>query len=276
MIEKELRFQDKPYRMVYFSPEKNNAIILLIHGLAEHIGRYQEFGQIMSKYNYNVCGIDLYGHGKSPGKRGDMLEEIELYALLDSLYDQIQIDYPERPIILMGHSMGGNIAASYLMHTHRDFKALILSSPWLALVDKPNIFLVGFARLMHKIYPSLQISANIDANKISKIQHEVEAYQNDPLNHTSLTPRLFINRHKASVEIIENADKINIPTLVLQGKADKIIAYQGAEAFAKRNSALIKLSIFEKGYHEMLHDEEREEFCETVLDFLALKVLLRF
>ena len=101
------------YNGYYSKAEKPLGAIAVLHGIGEHFGRYEKFADYMARRGYSVYGIDLPGHGKSPGIRGQIGKRDEFYGLVDTLLDHVRHEEPGVPKYLMGHSMGGNLALSY-------------------------------------------------------------------------------------------------------------------------------------------------------------------
>lgn len=258
----------------YYTGEVSNAIIVLVHGLGEHSGRYASWAQKFNQYNYAVCALDLPGHGQSEGKRGDIIRFSDFYKILDHFLTIVRAHFPDKPIILYGHSMGGNIAANYVLKRKPALKALILSSPWIKLTVKPNAFKYFLGKLMHKIYPQYHDKTNLNPFFISRIPEEVKKYESDPLVHSRITPALFFPLYFKGMQLIEKAPDIYLPTLIFHGTDDKLTSPLASEKFAHGNSK-IDCKLYEGGYHELHNDICREELFEDILDWLSVHVVMR-
>lgn len=267
-------YDSERYHYRYFTGNTSNAIILLIHGLGEHVGRYEQWAKRFNPYNYAVCALDLPGHGLSYGKRGHVKQIENIYDIIDIFIDKIKEDFPEKPIILYGHSMGGNIAANYLIKRTPSVKALILSSPWIRLAIKPNFFKFQFGKLMYKLYPKFSDKTGLDPNFISRIPEEVNLYKYDKLVHGRITPALFFPLFFNGLALLSKTKKIYCPTLVFHGSGDNLTSHKASEQFALGNDKIDFVS-YEGGFHELHHDVCRDELFENILDWLSIHVVMR-
>lgn len=274
-MEKFIDFQGKKFFYKYHAKPENNIVIAMIHGLGEHIGRYDEWAAKFQEYNYAFCGFDLYGHGQSDGKRGSMPSMDFLFDSIDCFLENLEKEFAGKPIVLYGHSMGGNIVANYMIKRKPQIAGVILTSPWLLLAKKPPLFQFLLAKLMIKIYPNYGDKTGLDANLISRIPEEVAKYKSDKLVHRSITPGLFVPLYFLGESAIKHANKIkNIPIFIAHGTDDKLTSYKGSESFAKNNqNATLKL--FENARHELHHDVCAQELFENQLDWLSANVKYR-
>jgi alpha-beta hydrolase superfamily lysophospholipase len=274
-MEKFIDFQGKKFFYKYHAKPENNIIIAMIHGLGEHIGRYNHWAEKFQEYNYAFCGFDLYGHGQSDGKRGSIPSMEFLFDSIDFFLEHLENEFPGKPIVLYGHSMGGNIVANYLLNRPSKIAGCILTSPWFRLTEKPPIFQFLLAKLMIKIYPNYSDKTGLDANRISRIPEEVEKYQKDSLVHGKITPGLFVPLYFMGEHAIKKANKIkNIPIFIAHGTDDKLTSYKGTEAFAKNNSN-VTLKLFNEARHELHNDLCAQELFENLLDWLSAHVKYR-
>lgn len=267
-------FMDGKFHYQYFTGEVSNAVIVLIHGLGEHSGRFENWARRFNAYNYAVCALDLPGHGLSSGKRGHIYKFSDFYKVIDQFIAQVRTDFPDKPIVLYGHSMGGNIISNYVLKRNPLAKALILSSPWLKLAVKPNVFKYFLGKLMYKIYPQFHDTTNLNPAFISSIIEEVEKYKTDKLVHNRITPALFFPLYIKGMKMIERAKDIYLPTLVFHGSKDNLTSHEASKKFASGNAKIDFISI-EGGFHELHHDVGREELFEKIIDWLAVHVVMR-
>lgn len=274
MIQNYFEYDEEKVFYQDFTGDTSNAIILLVHGLGEHSGRYESWARKFNHYNYGVVALDLPGHGKSDGKRGDIIKFSDFYNVLDILMERIRKDFPHKPIILYGHSMGGNIITNYLLKRKPKVKAVILSSPWLKLTIKPSAFKYFVGKLMHKVYPQYHDKTNLNANFISRIPDEVEKYKSDKLVHGRITPALFFPLYLKGMKMVERAKEFYLPTLVFHGTGDNLTSHAASQKFTHGND-LIDFKSYEGGYHELHNDICREELFEDIIDWLSVHVVMR-
>lgn len=267
-------FKDEKVHYQYFTGDTSNAVIILIHGLGEHSGRFEAWARKFNTYNYAVCALDLQGHGLSYGKRGHIHKFSDFYKVIDLFIEQVKKDFPEKSITLYGHSMGGNILANYILKRKPAVKALILSSPWLKLAVKPNVFKYFLGKLMYKIYPQFHDTTNLNPAFISRIPEEVVKYKTDKLVHGRITPALFFPLYLKGIKMVERAKEFYLPTLVFHGSEDNLTSHDASKKFADGNDKIDFISM-EGGYHELHHDLCREELFEKIIDWLSVHVVMR-
>ncbi|MCX7845712.1 MAG: lysophospholipase [Dictyoglomaceae bacterium] len=249
--------------MIYYfkkgKPERG--WILLVHGLGEHIGRYEGLIEELLKKHFGVIGFDLPGHGKSKGKRGDTSIE-EIIIIINNLTKEIE------RFFIFGHSLGGLVAIRYAQEYPEKIKALIASAPVLYL--KTDFITKIFANIFVKIFPSITLDNRLNLNYLSRNKKAIEKYMKDPLVHRRISLRLG-NSMLKNIEIAhKKAELISVPTLFLIPSEDKIVPPIGAKIFFSNMKISDKFYIeFPGGYHELFEDEEHsEKFYEQIYNFL--------
>lgn len=248
---------------------KTNGLILIIHGMGEHGGRYAHVAKFFNQFNYTVCALDHYGHGKSDGKRGDMPSLEFMYDYMAEFIHEVEKKYGKKPTVLYGHSMGGNAVANYLIWRKHSFKTAIITSPWFTLPTEPPAWKVFMAKVMMKIFPSFPDKTNLDASAISRNRVEVDKYIHDPLVHDSITPRMFLPMQEAGLMAIDYAERIHIPVLLMHGKSDQLTNITGSVLFYENNPEYVTFQAWEGGYHELHNDIIQSEVLEFMIDWLA-------
>lgn len=245
-------------------------IICLVHGHGEHIGRYEHFATHFVDQGIAVFAVDLRGHGKSEGKRGHAPNYDLLLSDVEELIKSARVEYNDTPIILYGHSMGGNLVAGFILQNNmKELEAAVLSSPWLTLAFDPPSAQVKLAKLVRKILPSLTQHSKLDANLLSKDAQVVSAYQNDPLVHDLMSPSLFLGMLKGGQDALKKANELKLRTLVMHGDDDKITSADSSRQFAEDSGAEFKLW---KGLkHEPHNEPEQNEVLNFVSDWILKK-----
>lgn len=270
---KEFNWQQKGYRIYAQSWQINNpvAIVCLIHGMGEHSSRYTHVIDFFNTHNISVYSFDHIGHGLSEGKRG---HTSDYNFLLDSVETIISIAMKENenvPLLLYGHSMGGNVVANYLLKRTGKVSAAILSAPWFTLPFEPPKFKVNLAKFMNRIYPAFSDNTNLDVTAISRDKDVIEAYKNDTLIHSKITPSFFLSCFDAGKWAKENGDKLTIPTMVMHGTEDRLTSFKGSEEFATTNT-LIEFKGYKGLYHELHNEPEKQIVLHDVLEFITSKL----
>ncbi|MFN3691799.1 MAG: lysophospholipase [Fervidobacterium sp.] len=247
------------------SKDKKNAkdardTVVIVHGLGEHIGRYERLINMLIEEGFCVIGFDLPGHGKSSGKRGHTSIE-EVLSVIDSVTKDVD------NFILFGHSLGGLIAVRYTETRPTRVKKLIVSSPALHLEPKKSqLFLL---KLFSVLMPRLTLSNGIDPNLLSRNKEAVQMYISDPLVHD----RISINLGKSMIKNVELAyqqsGRIVCPTAILVGTDDKVTPPIGAKTFYQELKCNKFMKEFDGGYHELFDDlEHSDEFHKTILTLI--------
>ena len=243
------------------------AVVVLVHGMGEHSGRYKHVAKKLTNNDYSVVAFDHFGHGKTGGKLGHNPGFDAVLESITKTIDKAKEEFPNKPIFLYGHSMGGNAVINYSLRINNNLKGLIATSPFLKLAFQPPAIKLAVGKLLQKIAPSITMGNELDANDISRDKNEVEKYISDPLVHDKISPNFSITFIETGKWAIENATNLKTPMYLLHGTADKIIDYKGTEAFAN-NSVKATLKLYEGGYHELQNDLCQEEMLQDVVLWL--------
>ncbi len=251
---------------IYFQnwlPEgEPKGILLIVHGLAEHSGRYMNVVNHFVPQGYAVYGLDHLGHGKSSGTRV-YVKRFEDYAeTLKIYFDRI---HPSKPVFLVGHSMGGLIGAIYLLDHQAELTGAVLSGPAVKVPDKitPGIIFVG--KVLSALVPKFGL-LELEAEGVCRDSAVVNAYINDPLVYRGkTTARLAAEMLKAMQMIGIRASKIALPIMIVQGGADRLVAPAGARMlYDSVGSAEKELRVYEGFYHEVFNEPEHEKVLADV------------
>ena len=249
--------------MIVSPGDKLRAVIILIHGHGEHIGRYNHVAEHFVKKNIGFTGVDLPGHGRSDGKRGHIKSFSQLYEMADILLHECRKTFPGIPVILYGHSLGGVIALDYILKKNSEVKAGVITSPLLRMAYKPAPVKVAMASVIKYILPGLTQSSGLPVHYISHNPEEIEKYKNDALMHDKCSASLFDGFITAGKRCLKHASELKLPILILHGSDDHITSPDASREFASK-TPMAELKIWDKGFHE-LHNET---FREEVLSFI--------
>lgn len=256
----------------YASPNQSKGVVVLVHGFGEHSGRYVEnVVPMLLDAGLTVVLYDNIGHGKSGGKRGHCPSYEALLDILDEVITKSKSIFPELPLFLYGHSMGGNLVLNYTMRRKNSIVGTVATSPYLRLAFQPPKWKMLIGKAMLKILPSITLPAGLDPKGISRIPEEVEKYTSDPLVHDKVSPMFSFPIMEAGEWAITNASKLTIDTLLLHGTDDPIIDYKGTEAFHQNSDKTI-LNLFEGGYHELHNDLCGDEMLEAISIWLKARL----
>jgi len=191
----------------YWMPKECKAMVLLVHGMGEHSGRYTDevIPELLAKH-IAVCTYDNFGHGKSDGKRGYCPSYEALIELVGVMYDKAQVFANGLPVFLYGHSMGGNLVTNYVIRHQPDVKGMIATSPLFRLSFQPPAWKITMGKWLQKILPSLTLKSGIDVSAISRIEEEQEKYSEDPRYATAgITIEAKVLRREKRFQLFKNA-----------------------------------------------------------------------
>jgi alpha-beta hydrolase superfamily lysophospholipase len=242
------------------------AAVLIAHGYAEHLGRYQEFIAHLAARGFAVAGIDHRGHGQSGGPRGHCLSFDELVADLRALVDLAEASWPGVPRLLFGHSLGGLLSVVYLLRHPDTVRAAALSGPAIRVPDAAPRALQTVALMLGRIAPRFPLRSNLDEALLARDPAVGKAYVADPLVHRRATAGFFCAVRAAQAAALAEARKIRVPLLILQGDADRIVDPSGAADLAARLTCEHQLVMLPGYYHELLNEPFPDR--STVLSLL--------
>ena len=241
--------------------------VLIVHGLGEHIGRYAHVAAQLNAWGWRVAGHDQRGHGASAGPRGGLAHADDLLRDLAQVIDAQRAAHPGDPLLLLGHSMGGAVAARFVAEGvgaapaaawWRPVDGLALSSPALAAdMSAVQTLLLAVAG---RLAPNLRLGNGLQPAWVSRDAAVVRAYVADPLNHDRITPRLARFIFDAGACIRSRAGAWTLPTLLLYAGSDHCVAPAGSAAFAAAAPrAAVTTQVFEPLFHEILNEPEQGE-----------------
>jgi alpha-beta hydrolase superfamily lysophospholipase len=228
--------------------------IVLVHGLGEHMGRYQHVIQHLNDWGFAVRAYDQYGHGTASGKRGCLPSTNRLLDDLALVIDDTRKHMlAGTPLILLGHSMGGLVAARFVSLNLRPVDALVLSSP--ALGAKLKAVDKLLLAVLPKIAPNLAVANGLDANKISHDPEVVKAYLADPLVHNKISPRLGKWIMDNGAATLQSASTWGVPTLLMYAGQDKLVDAAASLLFTSlAPKSLVQSTCYEDLYHEIFNE----------------------
>ena len=255
------------------------AVIILLHGLAEHSGRYDHFAKFYNRQQMAVISMDLRGHGVSEGIHVYMPQAEALYQDIDRLIDASKCRYPSCPAILYGHSMGGTLALSYHLNRYSNpqstcpYRGIIVTSPWIRLArfhqsTRPIFSLI---RTVGRWYPSLKVPLLFDPRIISHDEEIVYAYSEDPHIRRSATLSMARTMGELARRLDRSSCSFRLPVLIQHGRADQLTCHQASEAFVQRGEN-IEFKSWSNCYHELHNELDREKIFDYTVDWIFRKI----
>jgi alpha-beta hydrolase superfamily lysophospholipase len=241
------------------------AIVVLVHGLGEHCGRYQNLLEVLLPMGFAVYAIDHHGHGQSGGLRvytnrfGRFVDDV------DMVVERAKKQHPECPIYMIGHSMGGLIASQYLLRFQSKLAGAVLSAPAIKPPTQISPLLIKLGKYIAAIAPKLR-AVPLDISGLSRDPKVIEQYMADPLVHSgNVTAGLSRQIQLAMEEVERSAHTIQCPLLVLQGSQDRLVNPLGAKALVSLATSADKTLLEYQGlYHELFNEPEKEQVLSDV------------
>lgn len=258
------------YYQAWLPEGSSKAVLLIVHGLGEHCGRYMNVVDHFVPLGYAVYGLDQIGHGKSEGMR-EGIERFEDYTDTLRVYSELVKGWQAgKPIFLLGHSMGGLITSCYLLDHQADFRGAVISAPLIKASGNISQATILMGKILSALAPKMGLLP-VDAESISRDPEVVKAYVDDPLVFHGKTPaRLAAELLKAMLRITKEARKITLPFIVLQGSGDKLVDPSGAQILYDKASSKDKtIKIYQGLYHEVFNEPERGRVLKDVETWLA-------
>jgi acylglycerol lipase len=249
------------------------AVLIVVHGLGEHCGRYMNVVNHLVPLGYALYGLDHIGHGKSEGTR-ELVERFEDYTNTLTIYcNMVKGWLTGKPIFLLGHSMGGLIGSYYLLDHQANFRGGILSAPFVKVSDSISQATIIIGKILSAVTPRAGL-VTLDASGISRDPEVVKAYVNDPLVFHGKTPvRLGAELLKAMLRVRAEAHRITLPLIILQGGEDTLIDPAcGQLLYDKVGSKDKTIKLYEGLYHEVFNEPERARVLKDVETWLAAHV----
>lgn len=243
-------------------------MVLLVHGLGEHAGRYGRLARRLNEWGFAVRGYDQYGHGESGGVRGGLPSQDRL---LDDLSDIMESTRrrmrDDTPMILFGHGLGALVAARLVSMRPHAVQALVLSSPafdrGLSTAQKMTL------SLLLKLAPNLRVGSGVRPKWLSHDPQVVAEYGKDRYVHDRITARMANFIAEAGTATLARAPHWTVPTLLLYAGRDRVVKPDGSRRFAATApTELVTAHCFEPLYHEVFNEADSEPVFQTLRQWL--------
>jgi alpha-beta hydrolase superfamily lysophospholipase len=245
------------------------AVVLIVHGYGEHIGRYDQTARDLTKSGFAVRGFDLRGHGQSGGVRGHCLRFGEYLEDMEAAVTRARGE--GLPLYVLGHSFGGLITSLYALDHGAALAGLVLTSPFYALALPVPAPKVWAGKLFSRLLPALALPSGLKGSDVSRDPEVQKAYDADPLNNKKATARWFTEGRRAQAEVLARAPQLSVPLLMVAGAADRVAAAPHARVvFDHFGSADKTLRMLDGQYHEVLNEppDDRKKTVREIAEWL--------
>lgn len=254
-------------------PEKSVAIVVINHGFAEHLNRYDYVTKVLNIANIGVYRYDLRGHGRTESKKGYIDDFMDFVLDADEVVNLAKKEYPDLPLFMLGHSMGGFITLCYGIEKPYKLQGQIFSG---AAVRKLPIFkgIKGdMIKLLGKIVPNLNIKNSL-TNDICSVKEVAEEYSKDQLVLKEVKLKLCIEFMIKGTEWIEkNIEKYEYPCLITHGEKDRIVPKEASIFLYNKISSKDKeIKIYDNLYHEILNENEKDKILSDIINWIYERI----
>jgi alpha-beta hydrolase superfamily lysophospholipase len=253
---------------------KARARVLVVHGFAEHSGRYGHVLRGLAAKSFDAWALDLRGHGRSDGGRGCISRWSDY---LEDLAGLLALAAPDRdtvPVFLLGHSMGGLVATRFCQERPSGVRGLLLSSPFFRVKMPVPLVKRAAGRVLSSVIPNLAIPSGLDANLVSRDPAVVKAYVEDPLVFHKATTRWFTEATGAQARAFEEASALRLPVLLIHGAADGLVDPEASrEIFERLGSPDKTLKLWPELRHEILNEPEKETVLATFVEWIEKRLV---
>ncbi len=250
-------------------PDTPKAVVIVSHGYAEHSSRYHHFANHLVENGFAVYALDHRGHGRSEGERANVKVFNEYVSDLGKFITTVREKHPTLKRFLLGHSMGGAIAAQFAVEQPNGLEGLLLSSPYLINAVSVPAPLMAVSGFVSKVLPGLP-TIKLNSNDISRDPAIVKAYDTDPLNYRGGTKARFGSELLgAGKYVLSRSSAIKLPVLIMIGTGDRIALPEGGkQLFNTVGSSDKTLKAYDGYYHEILNEIGKEQVYKDISDWL--------
>ncbi|MGE5701702.1 MAG: lysophospholipase [Clostridia bacterium] len=253
------------------------ATVILVHGTGEHHGRYEHVARFLNNRGFQVASGDLPGWGRTPGRKGH-IEQFDDYieAVAGWVAEEQQTKQSDNyPVFLLGHSLGGLIAARYVetYAGQHGLAGLVLSSPCLQLRLAISPWKRKLADVLNELMPTLRLGNGIAPFQVSRDPRVREAYVKDPYNYAKVSVRWFHELQTAMEASFQEEKRVDLPVLTVQAGADSLVNPDAVEQFVYALPVADKQFVKYEGlYHEVLNEPEKEIVLTEIADWMAKRL----
>jgi len=233
---------------------KAKAVVVVIHGLGSHSGRFEKLIKSLAGKNISVMAMDLRGHGRSEGARGHVEFFMDYIYDLKLFVEYIKSEYQNLPIELYGQGVGAVVSAKYAVTYSGDVSGLVLSSPAFMPSEKPSGFKKGIISFFSPRIPTFSFSSGVNPESLSRDEEVVKAFREDSLVHSKSTARWITEYLKAGSEVLKSPHLVKCPVLVLQGNADSVVDLPSIEKFYNGVNTDKDIYKYDNCFHEIFNE----------------------
>lgn len=256
-------------RYLWLPDSAPQAVVVLVHGYAEHAQRYQHVAEHLRDQGWAVHAYDQRGHGHAEGPRAYVSRFEQYLDDLESLLAVVRAEHPDLPLFLLGHSMGGLVVAAYCLDRKPSLNGVILSAAALKVSEDLSPMLQRMAGIMSVLAPRLK-TVKLSSVHISKDPEVVATYDADPLVYRKGTKaRMGAEMLAATKRVAGRLHEWTLPVLILHGGADKLTDPVGSQQLYEQAATEEKEFIRYKGFfHEIMNEPEKDQVLSDISNWI--------
>lgn len=244
------------------------ALLVIAHGFGEHGGRYRAVAETLAGQGIWVGVMDLWGHGRSDGQRGDVERVADYVKQLQGVTRDVFLPQSGcSSYALFGHSFGGLLAILWALDNPAALRRVVLQSPLLEVGFPLPRWETAAASFLATCWPTSSFSLHFDVAALSHDAAVIQAYRDDPLVHHVMTARTYHSMLRARDEAMARAASVRSPVLLLLAGADRVISIERARRWFDRLTCEKRCELFPDSYHELHHEPVRDEVLRHVRDW---------
>ncbi len=248
-------------------------LVLLVHGLGEHRGRYPHVVETLLAAGWAVAGFDHRGHGRSTGERGDARDLWQLADDVRASWALVRERVPGGAAFLYGHSMGGSLVLAAMLgelpSARPDVDGVLCTAPGLRPADTPPRWKIWAARIALKLRPRQRFHNGVTPTGISRDPDVIARYEADPLVHGWLSARLGLSLLTVGEELLQRAPDLDRPALLMHGEADRVTSIEASRTFVDCAGAEARFLSWPGLFHELHNEPEWKDVLAAALEWMA-------
>ncbi len=257
----------------FWVPDEPKAIVVFVHGVGDHLGRYAQFMRHMIAKGFGVCLYDQRGHGRSEGRRTHCRSFSDFLRDLSMVIDMVQEAYPNAPVYLAGHSFGGQLVLNFVTRFSKGLRGFIVLSPNIEPIIKVPAWKIRLLKWCSRWIPVKRYVSIVTPRMLSHDEKVVTQAMTDPLMNFTLTARMAGEMLRNCAAIPKLAFKVKIPCLFLHGSSDRVCSIEATRRFFHGILIQNKEMKTYQGYaHELLNEKDREKVFTDIETWLNAQV----
>ena len=247
--------------------------VLFVHGLGEHVGRYDRLAEVVGTLDLDLYAIDLRGHGRSQGRRGHVSDFACFLRDLDRLRRRAGRETAGRATFLVGHSLGGLVVGRYAEAFAPDgLRGVVFVSPFV----ETEMSIPGWKRSLgaaaDRMVPALTMDNGLTVEDLFRRESDQRVYEEDPLVHHRISARLWGEMQRASPRLLSDAHRLRVPVLLQLAGSDTVVSNPAARDFGARLASRPEVIEYEGAFHALYFDPRAEEALADLRGWLEQRM----